>query len=191
MAPLVNTILPSIKPASAILKNTTPVSVENFTFQVFKNSKHIGRETLKNGGYKVNYSSGNIKEEIIVTPLSSIDNVKKQNVLFNYLNDFVYTESLSKRKPIQSATVWNDATPGVYLEVEGDTYTLFTMTVYDENHRYTYMVKKPHDIHVSNYKIRDMVQYVDYKRNKTNYNKIKLGLGVPPDVFGDTKIFNK
>lgn len=191
MAPLVNTILPSIKPASAILESTTPVRVENFTFQVFKNSKHIGRETLKNGGYKVNYSSGNIKEEIIVTPLSPIDNVKKQNVLFNYLNDFVYTESLSKRKPIQSATVWNDATPGVYLEVEGDKYTLFTMTVYDENYRYTYMVKKPHDIHVSNYKIRDMIQYVDNKKNKTNYDKIKLGLGVPPDIFGDTKIFNK
>ena len=46
-----------------------------------------------------------------------------------------YTESLSKGKPIQSATVWNDATPGVYLEVEGDKYTLFTMTVYDENYR--------------------------------------------------------
>lgn len=30
-----------------------------------------------------------------------------------------------------------------------------------------------------------------FERNKTNYNKIKLGLGVPPDVFGDTKIFNK
>ena len=58
--------------------------------------------------------------------------MKKQNVLFNYLNDFVYTESLSKGKQIQSATVWNDATPGVYLEVEGDKYTLFTMTVYDE-----------------------------------------------------------
>lgn len=117
--------------------------------------------------------------------------MKKQNVLFNYLNDFVYTESLSKGKPIQSATVWNDATPGVYLEVEGDKYTLFTMTVYDENYRYTYMVKKPHDIHISNYKIRDMIQYVDNKKNKANYNKIKLGLGVPPDVFGDTKTFYK
>lgn len=189
MAPLVNDILPSIKPASAILENTTPVRVGNFTFQVFKNSKHIGRETLKNGGYKVNYSSGNIKEEIIVTPLSSMDNVKKQNILYNYLNDFVYTESLSERKPIQSATVWNDATPGVYLEVEGEKYTLFTMTVYDENYRYTYMVKKPHDIHVSNYKIRDMIQYVDNMKNKANYDKVKLGLGVSPDVFGNTKAF--
>ena len=36
-----------------------------------------------------------------------------------------------------------------------------------------------------------MIQYVDNKRNNINYNKIKLGLGVPPDVFGDTKIFNK
>ena len=191
MAPLVNDILPSIKPASAILENTTPVRVENFTFQVFKNSKHIGRETLKNGGYKVNYSSGNIKEEIIVTPLSSMDNVKKQNILYNYLNDFVYTESLSEGKPIQSATVWNDATPGVYLEVEGEKYTLFTMTVYDENYRYTYMVKKPHDIHVSNYKIRDMIQYVDNMKNKANYDKVKLGLGVSPDVFGNTKAFYK
>lgn len=191
MAPLVNDILPSIKPASAILENTTPVRVGNFTFQVFKNSKHIGRETLKNGGYKVNYSSGNIKEEIIVTPLSSMDNVKKQNILYNYLNDFVYTESLSERKPIQSATVWNDATPGVYLEVEGEKYTLFTMTVYDENYRYTYMVKKPHDIHVSNYKIRDMIQYVDNMKNKANYDKVKLGLGVSPDVFGNTKAFYK
>ena len=112
-------------------------------------------------------------------------------IKLNYLNDFVYTESLSKGKPIQSATVWNDATPGVYLEVEGDKYTLFTMTVYDENYRYTYMVKKPHDIHISNYKIRDMIQYVDNKKNKANYNKIKLGLGVPPDVFGDTKTFYK
>ena len=191
MAPLVNDILPSIKPASAILENTTPVRVGNFTFQVFKNSKHIGRETLKNGGYKVNYSSGNIKEEIIVTPLSSMDNVKKQNILYNYLNDFVYTESLSEGKPIQSATVWNDATPGVYLEVEGEKYTLFTMTVYDENYRYTYMVKKPHDIHVSNYKIRDMIQYVDNMKNKENYDKVKLGLGVSPDVFGNTKAFYK
>ena len=191
MAPLVNDILPSIKPASAILENTTPVRVGNFTFQVFKNSKHIGRETLKNGGYKVNYSSGNIKEEIIVTPLSSMDNVKKQNILYNYLNDFVYTESLSEGKPIQSATVWNDATPGVYLEVEGEKYTLFTMTVYDENYRYTYMVKKPHDIHVSNYKIRDMIQYVDNMKNKANYDKVKLGLGVSPDVFGNTKAFYK
>ena len=29
------------------------------------------------------------------------------------------------------------------------------------------------------------------KKNKANYNKIKLGLGVPPDVFGDTKTFYK
>ena len=38
---------------------------------------------------------------------------------------------------------------------------------------------KPHDVHVSNFKLRDIVQYVDYKHNKEDYGRFKLGLGVP------------
>ncbi len=29
------------------------------------------------------------------------------------------------------------------------------------------------------------------KKNKANYDKVKLGLGVPPNIFGNTKKFYK
>ena len=69
--------------------------------------------------------------------------------------------------------------PGIYFEIKGEKDTLFIMTVFDDTHRYSHYILKPHDVHVSNFKLRDIVQYVDYKQNKENYSKYKAGLGMP------------
>ena len=55
-------------------------------------------------------------------------------------------------------------------------------------------ILKPHDVHVSNFKLRDIVQYVDYKQDKENYSKYKAGLGMPSYLLEEKlleKIANK
>ena len=121
-------------------------------------------------------------------PLLKYDDVKKQNILDNYLLAWIGSPKLSQGNTAQYATVWNDTLPGAYFEIKGDKYSLFVMTVYDDTHRYTYYMSKPHDVHVSNYKLRDIVQYVTYKNTKDGYKKTKLGLGMASRAFSNNRV---
>ena len=183
MAPLANIVLPSVKPASNILEYTSEVHRGPFTFRILKNSKSLGKKVTKNGSQVEYFKSGKIKESISVRPLFKRDDPKKQNIMYHSLIGFVGADQLNESKPIQFATVWNDALPGAYYEVKGEKNTLFVMTVFDDTHLYTHYMVKPHDVHVSNFKLRDIVQYVDYKHNKENYGRFKLGLGVPKHLI--------
>ena len=176
---LANIVLPSVKPASDILEYTSEVHRGPFTFRILKNSKSLGTKVTKNGFQVEYFKSGKIKESISVRPLFKRDDPKKQNMMNHSLIGFVGADQLNEGKPIQFATVWNDALPGAYYEVKGEKTTLFIMTVFDDTHLYTHYMVKPHDVHVSNFKLRDIVQYVDYKHNKEDYGRFKLGLGMP------------
>lgn len=80
----------------------------------------------------------------------------------------------------------NDATPGAYFEVEGSEKTLFVIVVYDDRYVYSYYTVQPNDVHLSKYKIRDMIQYISSKVDKNNYDTVKLGLHSTLRVF-DTR----
>ena len=188
MSPLANIVLPSVKAASDIMPYTSEVHKGPFAFRVLKDSKLVKSKSLEGGLTMDFYKSGKIREIISVSPLSKYDDVKKQNILYNYLLAFIGSPKLSQGKPAQYATVWNDTLPGAYFEIKGDKYSLFVMTVYDDTHRYTYYMSKPHDVHVSNYKLRDIVQYVTYKNTKDGYKKTKLGLGMPSRAFSNHRV---
>ena len=188
MSPLANIVLPSVKAASDIMPYTSEVHKGPFAFRVLKDSKLVKSKSLEGGLTMDFYKSGKIREIISVSPLSKYDDVKKQNILYNYLLAFIGSPKLSQGKPAQYATVWNDTLPGAYFEIKGDKYSLFVMTVYDDTHRYTYYMSKPHDVHVSNYKLRDIVQYVTYTNTKDGYKKTKLGLGMPSRAFSNNRV---
>ena len=57
------------------------------------------------------------------------------------------------------------------------------MVLYDNQYVYTYYLYKPHDVHVSNYKLRDVIQYVDSKHNKAWHDKAFMGLGASPTML--------
>ena len=46
------------------------------------------------------------------------------------------------------------------------------MVLYDNQYVYTYYLYKPDDVHVSNYKLRDVIQYVDAKHSKAWNDKV-------------------
>lgn len=188
MSPLANIVLPSVKAASDIMPYTSEVHKGPFAFRVLKDSKLVKSKSLEGGLIMDFYKSGKIREIISVSPLSKYDDIKKQNVLYNYLVGFIGSHNLSQGKPAQYATVWNDTLPGVYFEIKGDKYSLFVMTVYDDTYCYTYYMSKPHDVHVSNYKLRDIVQYVTYKNTKDGYKKMKLRLGMPSRAFSNNRV---
>ena len=185
MAPLANVVLPSVKPASEILEYTSEVHRGPFTFRILKNSKSKSVKTMPNGKHVEFFQSGKIKESIVVAPLTEEDNPKKQNLLYNSLNQFIGSDNVNEGKPISFATVWNDALPGSYFEVKRNKDSIFIMTVFDDTHRYTHYMIKPHDVHVSNFKLRDIVQYVDYKQKKGIDNSAKFGLGVSAYLFDE------
>lgn len=54
------------------------------------------------------------------------------------------------------------------------------MVLYDNQSVYTYYLYKPHDVHVSNYKLRDVIQYVNAKYSKAWNDKVNVGIGFAP-----------
>ena len=54
------------------------------------------------------------------------------------------------------------------------------MVLYDNQYVYTYYLYKPDDVHVSNYKLRDVIQYVAAKHSKEWNDKAFVGIGISP-----------
>lgn len=183
MATLANFALPSVKPASSVLEYSNPVSIGNYTFRVLKGSKLVDKKKDKDGNEFTRFASGSIRSLFIKHPVSDPILIDKQAVFYKYLMEFLSKEELNGMKGVQYATVWNDATPGAYFEVEGNEKTLFVIVVYDDRYVYSYYTVQPNDVHLSKYKIRDMIQYISSKVDKNNYDTVKLGLGVDPRVF--------
>ncbi|WP_301835068.1 hypothetical protein [uncultured Veillonella sp.] len=186
MATLANFALPSIKPASSVLEYSSPVSIGNYTFRVLKGSKLVDKKKDKDGNEFTRFASGSIHSLFIKHPVSEPILIERQAVFYKYLTELLSREELNGMKGVQYATVWNDATPGAYFEVEGSEKTLFIIVVYDDRYVYSYYTLQPNDVHLSKYKIRDMIQYISSKVDKNNYDTVKLGLGVDPRAF-DTR----
>ncbi len=110
---------------------------------------------------------------------------------------------LKGHKRLQYATVWNNSIPALYFEANKENATLFGMVLYDNQYVYTYYLHKPDDVHVSNYKLRDVIQYVAAKHSKAWNDKAFVGIGISPvmldviqtnptirDIVKDKKVHN-
>ena len=179
MGPLANYVLPSIKPASDVLSYTDPVRLGPYTFRVLKNSKFKEHEVKGQAEYDV-YQLGSIKAVIGKQPLVEGASIEKYNILYSYLKTIVENHGLKGHKRLQYATVWNNSVPALYFEAVKENSTLFGMVLYDNKNLYTYYLFKPHDVHVSNYKLRDVIQYVDARHSKGMFDKVSAGIGFTP-----------
>ena len=179
MGPLANFVLPSIKPASDVLAYTDPVHLGPYTFRVLKNSKFKKHEVIGPAEYDV-YMSGRIKAVFGKQPFIEGASVEKQNILYSYLRTVVKKYALKGHKRLQYATVWNNGVPALYFEANKENTTLFGMVLYDNQYVYTYYLYKPDDVHVSNYKLRDVIQYVAAKYSKSWNDKAFAGVGFSP-----------
>ncbi len=179
MGPLANFVLPSIKPASDVLAYTEPVHLGPYTFRVLKNSKFKEHKVMGPAEYDV-YMSGRIKAVLGKQPIVEGASVEKQNILLSYLWTVVNHHAVKDHKRLQYATVWNNGVPALYFEATKATETLFGMVLYDNQSVYTYYLYKPHDVHVSNYKLRDVIQYVNAKHSKAWNDKVNVGIGFAP-----------
>lgn len=179
MGPLANFVLPSIKPASDVLAYTNPVHFGPYTFRVLKNSKLKKHEVIGPAEYDV-YMSGRIKAVFGKQPFIKGASVEKQNILYSYLRTVVKKYGLQGHKRLQYATVWNNGVPALYFEANKENATLFGMVLYDNQYVYTYYLYKPDDVHVSNYKLRDVIQYVAAKHSKEWNDKAFVGIGISP-----------
>ena len=187
MGPLANFVLPSIKPASDVLTYTDPVKMGPYTFRVLKNSKFKEHEVIGQAEYDV-YLSGRIKAVLGKQPLVKGVSVEKQNILYSYLSMVVNNHGLQGHKRLQYATVWNNGVPALYFEANKENATLFGMVLYDNQYVYTYYLYKPDDVHVSNYKLRDVIQYVAAKNSKSWNDKAFAGVGFSPSRLQFMKI---
>jgi len=180
MGPLANFVLPSIKSASDVLEYTDPVRLGPYTFRVLKNSKFKEHEVIGKADYDI-YQAGRIKAVLGKQPLAEGLSVEKKNILYSYLRMIVEDHGLKGHKRLQYATVWNNSVPALYFEAVKENSTLFGMVLYDNQNIYTYYLYKPHDVHVSNYKLRDVIQYVDIKSSKGLFDKATVGIGFTPN----------
>lgn len=179
MGPLANFVLPSIKPASDVLAYTEPVHLGPYTFRVLKNSKFKEHKVMGPAEYDV-YMSGRIKAVFGKQPFIEGASVEKQNILHSYLRTVVKKYGLKGHKRLQYATVWNNGVPALYFEANKENATIFGMVLYDNQYVYTYYLYKPDDVHVSNYKLRDTIQYVAAKHSKAWNDKAFVGIGISP-----------
>ena len=187
MGPLANFVLPSIKPASDVLAYTDPVHLGPYTFRVLKNSKFKEHEVIGSAEYDV-YMSGRIKAVLGKQPFIKGVSVEKQNILSSYLWTVINNHGLKGHKRLQYATVWNNGIPALYFEATKEKGTLLGMVLYDNQSLYTYYLYKPHDVHVSNYKLRDVVQYVNAKHSKDWNDRVSVGIGFSPSRLQFMKI---
>ena len=74
-------------------------------------------------------------------------------------------------KPIQYATVWNDATPAIYMEVERSASKMYIQSLYDDKYLYTHFIMTDLDIKIPSKELRDVVQYAENSNDKEQYSK--------------------
>lgn len=189
MSPLVNYVLPSIEPAKQLLSKTKPITINGFTFQTLKSSDLTYNGPDNDAIYI--YDGKSYREGIMVRELQPKELAKPHTINAKLIQYFAMYKPYSEYRPIQYATVWNDATPAIYMEVERSTSRMYIQSLYDDNYLYTHFIMADLDYKVPSKDLRDVVQYVDNANDKDKYSKSLAGMSAIPKGVFDMTLFPK
>lgn len=189
MSPLVNYVLPSIEPAKQLLSKTKPITINGFTFQTLKSSDLTYNGPDNDAIYI--YDGKSYREGIMVRELQPEELAKPHTINAKLIQFFAMHKPYSEYRPIQYATVWNDATPAIYMEVERSTSKMYIQSLYDDKYLYTHFIMADLDYKVPSKDLRDVVQYVDNANDKDKYSKSLAGMSAVPKGVFDMTLFPK
>ena len=189
MSPLVNYVLPSIEPAKQLLSKTKPITINGFTFQTLKSSDLTYNGPDNDAIYI--YDGKSYREGIMVRELQPKELAKPHTINAKLIQYFAIYKPYSEYRPIQYATVWNDATPAIYMEVERSTSRMYIQSLYDDKYLYTHFIMADLDYKVPSKDLRDVVQYVDNANDKDKYSKSLAGMSAVPKGVFDMTLFPK
>lgn len=189
MSPLVNYVLPSIEPAKQLLSKTKPITINGFTFQTLKSSDLTYNGPDNDAIYI--YDGKSYREGIMVRELQPEELAKPHIINAKLIQYFAMYKPYSEYRPIQYATVWNDATPAIYMEVERSTSKMYIQSLYDDKYLYTHFIMADLDYKVPSKDLRDVVQYVDNANDKDKYSKSLAGMSAVPKGVFDMTLFPK
>lgn len=189
MSPLVNYVLPSIEPAKQLLSKTKPITINGFTFQTLKSSDLTYNGPDNDAIYI--YDGKSYREGIMVRELQPEELAKPHTINAKLIQYFAMYKPYSEYRPIQYATVWNDATPAIYMEVERSTSKMYIQSLYDDKYLYTHFIMADLDCKVPSKDLRDVVQYVDNANDKDKYSKSLAGMSAVPKGAFDMTLFPK
>lgn len=189
MSPLVNYVLPSIEPAKQLLSKTKPITINGFTFQTLKSSDLTYNGPDNDAIYI--YDGKSYREGIMVRELQPKELAKPHTINAKLIQYFAIYKPYSEYRPIQYATVWNDATPAIYMEVERSTSRMYIQSLYDDKYLYTHFIMADLDYKVPSKDLRDVVQYVDNANDKDKYSKSLAGMSAIPKGVFDMTLFPK
>ena len=178
MSPLVNYVLPSIEPAKQVLSRTKPFTIKGFTFQTLKSSNLTYSGTEADAIYS--YDGKGYREGIMVRELTPTEIANKYKLFAEVIEFFTMYKPYSGYKPIQYATVWNDATPAIYMEVERSASKMYIQSLYDDKYLYTHFIMTDLDIKIPSKELRDVVQYAENSNDKEQYSKRMAGMSAIP-----------
>ena len=189
MSPLVNYVLPSIEPAKQLLSKTKSITINGFTFQTLKSSDLTYNGPDNDAIYI--YDGKSYREGIMVRELQPEELAKPHTINAKLIQYFAMYKPYSEYRPIQYATVWNDATPAIYMEVERSTSKMYIQSLYDDKYLYTHFIMADLDYKVPAKDLRDVVQYVDNANDKDKYSKSLAGMSAIPKGVFDMTLFPK
>ena len=189
MSPLVNYVLPSIEPAKQLLSKTKSITINGFTFQTLKSSDLTYNGPDNDAIYI--YDGKSYREGIMVRELQPKELAKSHTINAKLIQYFAMYKPYSEYRPIQYATVWNDATPAIYMEVERSTSRMYIQSLYDDKYLYTHFIMADLDYKVPSKDLRDVVQYVDNANDKDKYSKSLAGMSAIPKGVFDMTLFPK
>jgi len=189
MSPLVNYVLPSIEPAKQLLSKTKSITINGFTFQTLKSSDLTYNGPDNDAIYI--YDGKSYREGIMVRELQPKELAKPHTINAKLIQYFAMYKPYSEYRPIQYATVWNDATPAIYMEVERSTSRMYIQSLYDDKYLYTHFIMADLDYKVPAKDLRDVVQYVDNANDKDKYSKSLAGMSAIPKGVFDMTLFPK
>ena len=189
MSPLVNYVLPSIEPAKQILSKTKPITINGFTFQTLKSSDLTYNGPDNDAIYI--YDGKSYREGIMVRELKPEELANRHQINYKLIRFFIMYKPYSDYKQIQYATVWNDATPAMYMEVERSTSRIYIQSLYDDKYLYTHFIMADLDYKTPSKDLRDIVQYVDNANDKEKYAKSQAGMGAMPKGIYENSSVNK
>lgn len=189
MSPLVNYVLPSIEPTKQLFSKTKPITINGFTFQTLKSSDLTYNGPDNDAIYI--YDGKSYREGIMVRELQPEELAKPHTINAKLIQYFAMYKPYSEYRPIQYATVWNDATPAIYMEVERSTSKMYIQSLYDDKYLYTHFIMADLDYKVPSKDLRDVVQYVDNANDKDKYSKSLAGMSAVPKGVFDMTLFPK